>query len=221
MKQNTPEWHLARLGKFTSSRLGDLLTAGRGKGEMFGQTAMTYINQVAAERKISRAFLSGEGLDLLIERMDISSKSMRWGTDMEPFARDCYEETTGLKVSEAGFIEYNNYFGDSPDGIVYDSVHGKGTLEIKCPSMATHLLYCGIKTGEDLLRIEKGYYAQCQGHIIANNAVWCDFVSYDPMQEETIHIVRIYPDEEMIQTILTRLEAAERIIRDINSNMVA
>jgi hypothetical protein len=220
MKQGSPEWHLARLGKFTSSRLSDLLTSGKKKDETFGQTAMSYIYEVAAERNISWLYRSGERLELLIDRMDIATKSMRWGIDMEPIAREYYMNETGYQVEETGFIEYNEYFGDSPDGIIADSEEGRGTLEIKCPSMATHLVYCGFKSGEDLLRAKKEYYVQCQGHIIANKARWCDFVSFDPMQIKKINIVRIYPDYEVVQTIIDRLDQAERIIKTINDGII-
>jgi hypothetical protein len=221
MKQGTPEWHLARLGKFTSSRLSDLLVSGRKKEEMFGQTAMSYIYEVAAERNISQAYRKGEGLEALIDRMNVTSKSMKWGTEMESWAREVYEDETGLNVEEPGFIEYNDYFGDSPDGIVRDSESSTGTIEIKCPSPAAHLTYCRIKNQEGLIQTKKEYYIQCQGHIIANRTAWCDFVSFDPMQVKRIHIVRVLPDGEMIKTILSRIYEANLIIESINSEIFA
>jgi hypothetical protein len=220
MKQGTPEWHLARLGKFTSSRLSDLLVSGKKKDEMFGQTAMSYIYEVAAERNISQYYRTG-GINDLIDRMELTSKAINWGKDMESWARELYEAETGFNVEEAGFIEYSECFGDSPDGIVSDSKSGKGTIEIKCPSPAVHLRYCMIRNQEDLLQTKKEYYVQCQGHIIANRAAWCDFVSFDPMQVKRIHIVRVLPDEEMIQTILSRVNEANRMVESINSNLVA
>jgi hypothetical protein len=42
------EWFAKRAGKFTCSRFGDLMTTGRGKDEVFGQTALSYIYLVAA-----------------------------------------------------------------------------------------------------------------------------------------------------------------------------
>jgi hypothetical protein len=221
MIQGTPEWHLARLGKFTSSRLSDLLVSGRKKEELFGQTAISYIYEVAAERAFTDTYRKGEGLKELIDRLDKTSKDMRWGNECESWARNYYGNEMGLEVKEVGFIDYNEYFGDSPDGIIPDSEYGCGALEIKCPSPATHRRYCQIKSQEDLLTEKKEYYIQCQGHIIANNVDWCDFVSFDPMQAKKIHIVRISPDKEMIQTIFQRMEEANRLIEIINSDLVA
>ena len=48
-QQRSEEWHAQRLGKFTASRFGDLMTNGRKKDEVLGQTALSYIYEKAAE----------------------------------------------------------------------------------------------------------------------------------------------------------------------------
>jgi hypothetical protein len=48
-QQRSEEWHAQRLGKFTASRFGDLMTNGRKKDEVLGQTAISYIYEKAAE----------------------------------------------------------------------------------------------------------------------------------------------------------------------------
>ncbi len=48
-EQRSEEWYAQRLGKFTASRFGDLMTNGRKKDEVLGATAVSYIYEKAAE----------------------------------------------------------------------------------------------------------------------------------------------------------------------------
>ena len=114
IKQGTPEWHKERLGLFTSSHLSDLMV--KGKNSEFGDTAMSYIYKVAAERTLADEFLSGAGFEMYLERMDMTSKSIRWGEDSEEMAREKLSELLGLTVNEAEFIKVTDYFGGSSDG---------------------------------------------------------------------------------------------------------
>ena len=47
IEQGSIEWHRQRIGMFTSSHLGDLMTTSKTKGQEFGDTAMAYIYKVA------------------------------------------------------------------------------------------------------------------------------------------------------------------------------
>ena len=84
INQGSPEWHRQRIGLFTSSKIADLMV--KGKSSEFGDTAMSYIYRVAAERTLSDEFLSGAGFEMYIDRMDMTSKSIRWGQDFESMA---------------------------------------------------------------------------------------------------------------------------------------
>ena len=72
INQGSPEWHRQRIGLFTSSKIADLMV--KGKSSEFGDTAMSYIYRVAAERTLSDEFLSGAGFEMYIDRMDMTSK---------------------------------------------------------------------------------------------------------------------------------------------------
>jgi hypothetical protein len=62
--QRTEEWFAQRLGKFTASRFGDLMTSGRSKADIFGQTAISYMMEVAAEKLTGqRVQIFGAALD--------------------------------------------------------------------------------------------------------------------------------------------------------------
>ncbi len=71
------------------------------------------------------------------------------GNALEPHAREYYQQRTGFKVIEVGFIEHDSGgFGCSPDGLILvDEIertewnqyaHG---IEIKCPMPETHLAW--------------------------------------------------------------------------------
>lgn len=219
MIQRTPEWHAARLGWFTSSCMHILLESGRSKSELFSRTAMNYIYEVAAERALSDEFKEGSGLEMYIERMERTSKPMRWGEDFEDMAREAYTNKTGYEVKQIGFIR-SSYFGDSPDGIVQSDEEGKkGAIEIKCPNGSNHRKYCCIGSQEELKEKYKDHYTQCQGHIRANFAAWCDFISFDPMQIKKIHIVRVYPDKEFLDLLEERLILANELVEEINKDL--
>ncbi len=47
--QHSLEWYRKRLGKVTGSRVGDLMKPGKKKEDLFGDTAKSYIYQLAAE----------------------------------------------------------------------------------------------------------------------------------------------------------------------------
>lgn len=64
IEQGSKDWLVARLGNFTGSRIGDLMTSGKKKGELFGKTALSYIYEVAAERNLLPKYIKD---DLLLE----------------------------------------------------------------------------------------------------------------------------------------------------------
>ena len=71
-----------------------------------------------------------------------------------------------------------------------------------------------MKSAEDLKKAEPEYYWQCQSHILANDALWCDFVSYDMFQKKTLHIVRINRNEEDIQLLMERISLANKWVEN-------
>ena len=85
LEQRTDEWFNQRLGKFTASRFGDLMTNSRKKDEVLGATAVSYIYEKAAEK------LTGQ-------RNEFTSTAMEWGTENEPICKAYYEELKGCKI---------------------------------------------------------------------------------------------------------------------------
>lgn len=191
------EWQQARVGKFTSSRIGDLMVNGRGKDKFWGDTAMNYIYEKIAE------LLTG------IPNQTPETRAMEWGNDNEGPAIKRYAEATGNPVEHLGkvFIEFNDMCGGSPDGFVGDD----GILEIKCPYNSANHIKTYI-TGE----VPKGHLFQCQANMLFSGRSWCDYVSFDPRMPEAIQlkIIRIKRDEEVCNQILERIElAAQEIVK--------
>lgn len=175
MIQGSDEWHAARLGKLTASRLSDAL-------------AKTKTGWGA-----SRANLRA---DLVVERMTgqpasaFTNDAMRWGTETEPHARAAYEFQHDVSVELVGFVDHPRIAmsGASPDGLIGVD----GLLEIKCPNSATHI--------DTLLNrsIPEKYRLQMHWQMIVTGRAWCDFVSFDPRlpEELRLYVERVHADEK-------------------------
>lgn len=180
--QGTDEWHVARLGKVTASKISDLMAKGQ------GVSRKNYEAQLIAER------LTGE------REETFKSSAMERGNEVEPQARLAYEFFKDVTVSQIGFVEHPiiEMSGASPDGLVDDD----GLTEIKCPNTATHI--ATILGGA----IKGTYVKQMQWQMACTGRKWCDFVSYDPRMPEHLqcHVQRVERDDELITTIETEVK---------------
>jgi putative phage-type endonuclease len=187
MIQGSEEWHQARLGKVTASRIVDVMA--KGAGGKPSATRANYMAELAAER-LTGSVAPG-----------FTSAAMQHGTETEAQARACYAWDTGAEISEVGFIGHPTIAmsGASPDGLI-------GTdrgLEIKCPNTATHIA---------TLRgaaIKRDYLLQMQwGMACTKRAAW-DFVSFDPRMpdEMRMHIRTVEIDGALIAEIETEVSA--------------
>lgn len=184
MEQRTTEWHTARLGKVTASRVADVIA----------KTKTGY--------GASRANLMA---DLIVERLTgqpastFSNAHMEWGTEQEPHARAAYSARTGELVEEVGFVDHPSVAnsGASPDGLVGD----EGLVEFKCPATSTHL--DTLLAGE----VPSKYIAQMQWQMACTGRKWCDFCSYDPRLPEHLRmfVKRVPRDDEYIKTLETEV----------------
>lgn len=181
MEQRSQEWHEFRVGKITASRFADVMS--KGKGGKSSERRNTYLRDIVAE------ILTGKAKE------PISSASLSWGTEVEPFAREAYELETGNVVNETGFLLHLDHLfvGCSPDGLIGVD----GGLEMKCPKdPQVH-----VKTLLEGMPSE--HIAQVQGGMYVTGREWWDFVSYDPRQPEPtrLYIQRVHRDEEFIQSL--------------------
>jgi len=192
-KQKSPEWFNARKGRFTASRINELLGI---KG--FGLTGEGYISEKANEI----AF----GLDT---EDSFVSFDMQRGLDLEPIAFAKFKELKALEfleVKESYFFPFGESAGASPDGLVGEDA----ILEIKCPKAKKffNLVRAGIAG------IDKIYIDQMQMQMLCSNSIRCHFFNYIIFNGvEMHHEIIVERDDARIELITTRIAEAI-IIRD-------
>jgi hypothetical protein len=182
--QNSEEWDALRLGKFTASTFADLFMGKETKGY---QNA---IIKVAYER------VTGEGEE------NYSNKWMQRGHEKEPFAVENYELLTFNTCEPAGFYEYDEFTGASPDRKI---VELNGGCEFKCPSFQVYNDYLG--SG----KLPKAYYWQIHGQLLCTG--W-DFIDYMPYSNPKLKqiLIRVERDEAVLERLKTQLnESIEEV----------
>lgn len=189
--QQSEEWYKIRRGKITASHATAIANCGKGLDN--------YILEVMAD------YFS------CAEKEQFSNKHTERGNELEPIARSIYEIETGNTVKQVGFIEYNDYVGCSPDGLVGDD----GGIEIKCPDDKEYfkllLEYVFFKEGA----ISSDYMWQVQMNLLITERKWWDLIFYNPNYKQTIIVFRIYPDEEAHKKLKQGFIIAEKKIKTI------
>ncbi len=185
IEQGSPEWLRQRAGKFTGSKFADLMARNKKTGAPL-KAYEDLIWQVAVER------LSGEPIE------GPEGYALKWGKDVEPYARQAYELKTGAFVEECEFIQHPDYpfAGASLDG----AIGSDGMLEMKCPKSSI------IHLQRFIDGVPEEYIPQIQGGMWVTGRQWCDFVSYDPRMPESHRLLIIRVERD--QAFIDRLQAA-------------
>lgn len=210
--QRNDSWYLARKGKLTASEIVNILTKGRGKDEVFGKTALSYMNDKVAER-----FMDDEMFVYYMNDIKKSTPAMRWGTEYEDTAREQYELAMDVKVMDCPFtslIGYEEYVGGSPDGrrSTLDRI-----IEIKCPyNPSVHIEHCKWNSSEDLKAGNPQYYAQVQTNMLITSTEKCDFISYSPLFRNglDLHVLEVGLDEEFTKNLMSRITLAVEYMQE-------
>lgn len=190
--QKSSEWHTQRLGRFTGSRISELLGI---KG--LGETGKSYAFENAVEIVYGRD-----------EEEQFLSYDLKRGTELEPLAFRKFKEIKATEfiddVQECGFFAFGKDAGASPDGLV-----GKdAVIEIKCPR--SNKFFKLVAEGIDV--IDKSYIAQMQMEMLCTNSVRCHFFNYIIYNGvEMWHELVIERDEVMINLIKLRIIEATKI----------
>lgn len=176
--QGSDEWRAARCGKVTASCI-DAVLAKIKTGE-------------AAARRDYRAQLVAEILTGQPQDSTYENEEMRWGKEIEPYARSAYEVAADVLVDQVGLVLHPSIerAAASPDAIVGSD----GVLEIKAPKTATHLQY--LLDG----RVPQKYEPQISWQLACTGRAWADFVSFDPRLPANMRLfkVRIQRDDKRI-----------------------
>jgi|AntDeeMinimDraft_5_1070356.scaffolds.fasta_scaffold05986_5 hypothetical protein len=157
------KWKIERSSRITASGLAKLNTGGRGKTEIFGKTAIDYIDDIVFQIREK---------DLID---DIDGRALDWGKDNEVYAiewlRENVMETVKWASEDFGsdilFMKIDEHFGDSPDGLIYDGDEVIAWLEVKCPynkKKACNLTLPTVTAAD----VVDEYRLQLIGHFIGN-----------------------------------------------------
>ena len=185
-EQGSPQWHAARAGRVTGSRVADIM---RKTKTGVSKMRATYLGELVAERL--SGFQSSDGF---------TSAAMQFGKDNEARARATYAFMHDVEPVQVGFVIHptSEWAGASPDSLIGED----GGLEIKVPNSSTHI---------DTLRgaaIDPDYIRQCQWNMACTERAYWDWASFDPRLPPAmqLHVRRIKRDDIMI----AELEAAVR-----------
>jgi hypothetical protein len=155
--QRSPAWLAARCGRLTGSRAKAML-ARVTYGE--ARTRSAYRRELVQERYTGVPNPAG-----------FVSDAMHRGLALEAEAIAAYEAETATPVQRTGFLTSTAHLaGCSPDGLLDG---GRGVLEVKCPSSATHARY--LMAG----RLPPEHRAQLRHNVWIAGAAFAEFVSYD------------------------------------------
>ena len=196
-EQRSKEWEKVRVGKFTASNFHCLLGNGYA-------TISKILWRIAFEK------LTGH-----LQQPKIWTADIQRGINMEPAARRAYEQITGNKVRQVGFIERDDWSGASPDGLP----GVKKGLEIKCPSRENFLKY------KKCTMVWPDHMTQMQFAMFCGDLETYDYVIYCAGEEPIIQrdierdndkILQIHQALENLKIEVLRHMKTIRDIKNIN-----
>jgi putative phage-type endonuclease len=184
--QGSPEWHAARRGKVTASRIADLMARTK---TGWGASRANYLAELVAGR------LTDTTQDTFI------TAAMQWGLDKEPDCADAVEFRLGIDLTKCGFIDHPTIpmAGASPDRLI-----GEDALaEFKCPNSATHIET--LLTGE----VADKYVKQMFWQLACTGRKRALFASFDPRLPERLRLFTRWfeRDDVMISQIENEVRA--------------
>lgn len=152
--QLSTEWHAARRGCLTASKISNLF----GRAE----TREKYVRQVAAERITQEPVENFRG-NYWTER----------GTALEAEARNALSFDLGIEITQTGLCisDISPWFVCSPDGLIGDA----SPIQIKCPAPQTHV---GYVLNPDTLAAD--YIHQLMAEMVATDRPAIIIASYCP-----------------------------------------
>lgn len=188
VQQGSEEWFALRVGKITASNFAD----------MFSKETTAAFQDIHSNAACEQLF----GAD---EEEGYKSELMQRGNDLEPIAREIYENINQVEVTNGGFFELNEFIGASPDGLVGE----KGIIEIKCPLKKTWFKYAI----DD--KLPSKYYWQVYGQLYVTGRQWCDFIAYHPTLG--LFVKRVERDEVIMAELENRINLSIEIIKNLKT----
>lgn len=192
MIQGSPEWFAIRKGKMSGSHAQCIAAQGKG--------LETYIYEILAEKYSSA------------QKEHFTNEHTERGIELEHEARSLFELETGKTVEQVGFVEYNDFSGCSPDGLLDND----GIVEIKCHSDVVHLKFILNSISE----IDSKYEWQMQMNMLVTGRSYCLYIAYNPNFERSLLIFRIDANPEKQEKIKAGLVKGEEIMKQMEEKLV-
>jgi len=195
--QQTDEWFMDKLGRFSASDAKTIATAGVGLKTLAYRKAIEHI---------------------LCDRKETAkTDAMERGNLLEPEAIAKYEEVYGVTVEKVGFLiseGYPEHAGASPDGL-----DGEWNLEVKCMEKENHM----IAFLYDYVKPE--HYAQQMMQMWVDGKRRSRYVIYNPDLPEVLQfkVIEIEYDEDYVKKIINGIEKGIKIKQqgiDMYQNLV-
>lgn len=197
-RSDTPEWHAARRGCLTASRMKDVLAVL--KNGKPSEARDRYLMEVVAER------MTGSAINHFV------TDAMQWGLDNEAPAIEAYEAESGLICRPSGFYLHDSieFFGASPDG----EMGRDGLIEVKCPSTQKYAAW--LRDGI----VPEEHRPQMLAQLAVTRRKWVDFVAYDPrvIAGPQLFIRRFEPSAEDIGAVE---DAARKFLAEVEACFMA
>jgi len=190
MEQGSKEWFEQRKGRFTASRISELLGI-KGLNKMG--------DNYAYEKAVELVYgLSDE---------ELSTWDIQRGNQLEPVAFDLFAERLSydfIDVSKSEFFPFGENAGASPDGLVGDNE----ILEIKCPR---HKKFFNIAK-EGFSAVDKSYIDQMQMQMLCTNSKATHFVNFVMFNSKPLmNVIKVDRDEDRIELIKDRIIVATKL----------
>lgn len=176
MKQRSPEWFAARVGRVTGSSAGAIL------GLSPHTTRADIMRRMVREHYGAEKEFTG-------------NIATEYGQNHEDGAVFDFQLETGLTVSEVGFLTYEDWLGASPDGLTSDG----GVLEVKVPFSLRKEKDPTFKT----IREQPHYYAQVQIEILCAGVSFAWFYQWAPLGSRAL--AKVEKDQAWLDENLPRL----------------
>ena len=208
IEHKSMEWFRARSGKFTPSELHKLMTEPKSKSDILSVGAITYIKEKIAETLIEN----------LPNENEFTNAATAWGNSYEDEAINLFSDQSDTEIIKPGFIDCNDFFGGTPDGIAADGSFG---IEVKCPYNPTIHLDNLILDPMDFPKARKEYYYQIQGYALLTGIKDWYFISYDPRQQDPLKIrhILVEMDKDTQKRIREKLKIANEYKQKLINNL--
>lgn len=177
--QRTSEWYQDRCGCLTASRAAPVMRGLKKDGTHY-QDYQDLCYEIVNER-LTRTVAPHP-----------TTAAMQHGIDMEPVAREAYENKTGEIVDLVGFVKHPTleWFGASPDGLVGED----GLVEIKCLETCHHI---DVVAGGE---VPDKYKPQLIVQLLVTGRKWVDMCFFDD---------RLPPEWEAARCVVFRYEPTD------------